>query len=105
MIALFQSIFTTAAFEAAGHAFLDALFDGAALSDLVARLAPHGRSDSLAQKLLQLAGPGSLPPQIAQPLVNAPQAPAAAPPTAAAWRTPASRSAAPRSWPARPPRS
>lgn len=46
------------AFEAAGHTFLDALFDGAALSDLVARLAPHGRSDSLAQKLLQLAGPG-----------------------------------------------
>lgn len=46
------------AFEAAGHAFLDALFDGAALTDLVARLAPHGRSDALAQKLLQLAGPG-----------------------------------------------
>lgn len=46
------------AFEAAGHAFLDALFDGAALTDLVARMAPHGRSDALAQKLLQLAGPG-----------------------------------------------
>ncbi|MGZ9825949.1 malto-oligosyltrehalose synthase [Tsukamurella ocularis] len=46
------------AFEAAGHALLDALFDGAALTDLVAELAPHGRSDALAQKLLQLAGPG-----------------------------------------------
>ncbi|TWS24908.1 malto-oligosyltrehalose synthase [Tsukamurella sputi] len=48
-------------FEAAGHAFLDALLDGpvgAAMGALVARLAPHGRSDSLAQKLLQLAGPG-----------------------------------------------
>lgn len=49
------------AFEAAGHAFLDALFDGAvaaAMTDLVGALAPHGRSDALAQKLLQLAGPG-----------------------------------------------
>ncbi len=47
------------AFEAAGHAFLDALLDGGtAMTDLVAGLAPHGRSDSLAQKLLQLAGPG-----------------------------------------------
>lgn len=49
------------AFEAAGHAFLDAVLDGpvgTALGELVARLAPHGRSDSLAQKLLQLAGPG-----------------------------------------------
>lgn len=49
------------AFEAAGHAFLDALFDGAVgatMTDLVGALAPHGRSDALAQKLLQLAGPG-----------------------------------------------
>ncbi|NMD54385.1 MULTISPECIES: malto-oligosyltrehalose synthase [Tsukamurella] len=49
------------AFEAAGHAFLDALLAdtvGAGMTELVARLAPHGRSDSLAQKLLQLAGPG-----------------------------------------------
>lgn len=49
------------AFEAAGHAFLDALFDGAAgaaMTDLADALAPHGRSDALAQKLLQLAGPG-----------------------------------------------
>lgn len=49
------------AVEAAGHAFLDALIDGpgsAVMAKLVARLAPHGRSDSLAQKLIQLAGPG-----------------------------------------------
>lgn len=50
-----------AQFEGAGHAFLDAIFDGpvaAELTALVADLDPHGRSDSLAQKLLQLAGPG-----------------------------------------------
>ncbi|MET9326655.1 malto-oligosyltrehalose synthase [Tsukamurella sp. NPDC003166] len=49
------------AFEAAGHAFLDAVLDGpigTEMAELVAGLAPHGRSDSLAQKLLQLAGPG-----------------------------------------------
>ncbi len=49
------------AFEAAGHAFLDALFDGAAsaaMTDLVGVLGPHGRSDALAQKLLHLSGPG-----------------------------------------------
>lgn len=49
------------AFEAAGHAFLDSLFDGpagAAMTELVGELARHGRSDALAQKLLQLAGPG-----------------------------------------------
>ncbi|TWS20017.1 malto-oligosyltrehalose synthase [Tsukamurella asaccharolytica] len=49
------------AFEAAGHAFLDSLFDGpasTAMTELVGELAPHGRSDALAQKLLQLAGPG-----------------------------------------------
>ncbi|WP_244881000.1 malto-oligosyltrehalose synthase [Tsukamurella pseudospumae] len=49
------------AFEAAGHTFLDAVLGGPVgteMAELVAGLAPHGRSDSLAQKLLQLAGPG-----------------------------------------------
>ncbi|WP_019203100.1 malto-oligosyltrehalose synthase [Tsukamurella sp. 1534] len=49
------------AFEAAGHAFVDALLHGPAardVDDVVRRLAPHGRNDALTQKLLQLAGPG-----------------------------------------------
>ncbi len=50
-----------AEFEAAVHAWLDAVIDGpvgSELGDLVHELAPHAWSDSLAQKLLQLCGPG-----------------------------------------------
>ncbi|MGQ4599861.1 malto-oligosyltrehalose synthase [Nocardia sp. R6R-6] len=48
-------------FEAAVHAWIDAVIDGpvgSELGDLVHELAPHAWSDSLAQKLLQLCGPG-----------------------------------------------
>ncbi|MGW0252648.1 malto-oligosyltrehalose synthase [Nocardia goodfellowii] len=48
-------------FETAVHAWIDAVIDGpvgAELSDLTHDLAPHAWSDSLAQKLLQLCGPG-----------------------------------------------
>ncbi len=48
-------------FESAMHAWLDAVLDGpvaASMSELVAGLAPHGWSNSLGQKLLQLIGPG-----------------------------------------------
>ncbi|WP_330234053.1 malto-oligosyltrehalose synthase [Nocardia sp. NBC_00508] len=48
-------------FEAAVHTWLDAVIDGpvgSELGDLVHELAPHAWSDSLAQKLLQLCGPG-----------------------------------------------
>ncbi|MFD4179958.1 malto-oligosyltrehalose synthase, partial [Rhodococcus sp. NPDC058514] len=50
-----------AAFESRVHAWIDEVIDGpvsASMSDLVRILAPHGRIDSLGQKLLQLAGPG-----------------------------------------------
>ncbi len=50
-----------AEFEAAVHAWVDAVIDGpvgSELGDLVHELAPHAWSDSLAQKLLQLCGPG-----------------------------------------------
>ncbi|MFG1784133.1 malto-oligosyltrehalose synthase [Rhodococcus oryzae] len=50
-----------AAFESRVHAWIDEVIDGpvaASMSDLVRTLAPHGRVDSLGQKLLQLAGPG-----------------------------------------------
>ncbi|MBF6299866.1 malto-oligosyltrehalose synthase [Nocardia amamiensis] len=50
-----------AEFEAAVHSWLDAVIDGpvgSELGDLVHELAPHAWSDSLAQKLLQLCGPG-----------------------------------------------
>lgn len=49
------------AFESAVHDWLDTIFDGAvadSMSALVAALAPHGWSDALGQKLLNLAGPG-----------------------------------------------
>jgi (1->4)-alpha-D-glucan 1-alpha-D-glucosylmutase len=48
-------------FEAELHRWLDAVIDGpvgAELSAMVAHLAPHAWSDALAQKLLQLCGPG-----------------------------------------------
>ncbi|MEO9220316.1 MAG: malto-oligosyltrehalose synthase, partial [Mycobacteriaceae bacterium] len=48
-------------FESALHAWLDAVLDGpvaASMTELVAGLAPHGWSNSLGQKLLQLIGPG-----------------------------------------------
>lgn len=48
-------------FETAVHRWLDAVIDGpvgTGLNDLVHELAPHAWSDSLAQKLLQLCGPG-----------------------------------------------
>ena len=48
-------------FEAAVHAWLDAVIDGpvaAELTSLVARLDEHARSDSLGQKLLALTVPG-----------------------------------------------
>ncbi|MFC7448882.1 malto-oligosyltrehalose synthase [Rhodococcus daqingensis] len=50
-----------AGFESRVCAWIDEVIDGpvaASMSDLVGRLAPHGRIDSLGQKLLQLAGPG-----------------------------------------------
>ncbi|MBP1159186.1 (1-_4)-alpha-D-glucan 1-alpha-D-glucosylmutase [Rhodococcus sp. PvR044] len=50
-----------ATFESRMHAWIDDAIDGpvaASMSDLVRTLAPHGRVDSLGQKLLQLAGPG-----------------------------------------------
>ncbi|MGZ8805063.1 MAG: malto-oligosyltrehalose synthase [Microbacterium sp.] len=51
-----------AAFEARMHATVDAVFDDPALrallEDLVAELAPHGWSNALSAKLLQLTGPG-----------------------------------------------
>jgi (1->4)-alpha-D-glucan 1-alpha-D-glucosylmutase len=50
-----------ARFEKSVHNWIDAVVDGrvgTGLTDLVAELAPHGWSDSLAQKLLQLCGPG-----------------------------------------------
>ncbi|MFW3172010.1 malto-oligosyltrehalose synthase [Geodermatophilus sp. CPCC 206100] len=49
-------------FEARLHALVDAAYDDeatyGAIEDLVARIAPFGRSNSLAQKLLQLTIPG-----------------------------------------------
>ena len=49
-------------FEEQLHALVDAAYDDAAtsadLETFVARIAPHGRSNSLAQKLLQLTMPG-----------------------------------------------
>lgn len=48
-------------FESAVHAWLDAVIDGPVgieIGDLVHELAPHAWSDALAQKLLQLCGPG-----------------------------------------------
>ncbi|MFC8528531.1 malto-oligosyltrehalose synthase [Nocardia sp. NPDC057227] len=48
-------------FETAVHRWLDAVIDGpvgSGLNDLVHELAPHAWSDALAQKLLQLCGPG-----------------------------------------------
>ena len=48
-------------FEKACHTWIDAVIDGLvgeSMSTLVGRLAPHGWSDSLGQKLLQLCGPG-----------------------------------------------
>ncbi len=48
-------------FEWSLHEWIDAVLDGpvgAAIGDLVSELAPHGWSDALAQKLLQLTGPG-----------------------------------------------
>ncbi|MCM6773274.1 malto-oligosyltrehalose synthase [Nocardia sp. CDC159] len=50
-----------AEFEAELHGWIDAVIDGpvgAELGELVTRLAPHAWSDALAQKLLQLCGPG-----------------------------------------------
>jgi (1->4)-alpha-D-glucan 1-alpha-D-glucosylmutase len=49
------------AFEAAVHAWLDAVFDGPVaiqLTSLVARLDEHARNDALGQKLLALTAPG-----------------------------------------------
>jgi (1->4)-alpha-D-glucan 1-alpha-D-glucosylmutase len=49
------------AFEAAVHSWLDGIFDGPVAAELtawVAELDPHARSDSLAQKLVQLTAPG-----------------------------------------------
>jgi (1->4)-alpha-D-glucan 1-alpha-D-glucosylmutase len=49
------------AFEAAVHAWLDAVLDGPVatqLTNLVARLDEHARNDALGQKLLALTGPG-----------------------------------------------
>ncbi|MBF6330105.1 malto-oligosyltrehalose synthase [Nocardia transvalensis] len=48
-------------FEAELHGWIDAVIDGpvgAELAELVAQLSPHAWSDALAQKLLQLCGPG-----------------------------------------------
>ena len=48
-------------FEQSCHAWIDAVIDGPVgegMSALVGRLAPHGWSDALGQKLLQLCGPG-----------------------------------------------
>lgn len=48
-------------FESAVHAWIDALIDGpiaTELTSLVARVAEHGRNDSLGQKLLALTAPG-----------------------------------------------
>lgn len=48
-------------FEGSLHAWLDAVLDGpvaASMTELVTGLAPNGWSNSLGQKLLQLAGPG-----------------------------------------------
>jgi len=48
-------------FESALHAWLDAVLDGpvaSSMTELVTGLAPNGWSNSLGQKLLQLAGPG-----------------------------------------------
>jgi len=48
-------------FEDGMHAWVDAVLDGpvaAALTELVTALAPHGWSNSVGQKLLQLVGPG-----------------------------------------------
>ncbi len=50
-----------AAFEDEVHTWVDTVIDGPVgteLGDLVHRLAPHAWSDALAQKLLQLCGPG-----------------------------------------------
>lgn len=49
------------AFEGAVHTWLDTVFDGPValeLTALVGRLDPHGRNDSLGQKLLALTTPG-----------------------------------------------
>ncbi|WP_338891686.1 malto-oligosyltrehalose synthase [Rhodococcus sovatensis] len=49
------------AFEKSVHAWLDSILQGTiadSVTMLVARLDPHGRSDSLGQKLLHLVGPG-----------------------------------------------
>ncbi|SNT21806.1 malto-oligosyltrehalose synthase [Rhodococcoides kyotonense] len=48
-------------FETSVHDWLDGVMQGSvadSVTMLVARLDPHGRSDALGQKLLQLAGPG-----------------------------------------------
>ncbi|MBL1077863.1 malto-oligosyltrehalose synthase [Nocardia sp. 2] len=48
-------------FETAVHRWIDSVIDGpvgAEMAELVTDLAPHAWSDSLAQKLLQLCGPG-----------------------------------------------
>ena len=48
-------------FASAVHAWLDSVFDGPvahSMTTLVETLAPHGHSDALGQKLLNLAGPG-----------------------------------------------
>lgn len=50
-----------AEFETAVHSWIDAVIDGPVggeIGDLVHELAPHAWSDALAQKLLQLCGPG-----------------------------------------------
>ncbi|MGN2640300.1 malto-oligosyltrehalose synthase [Nocardia takedensis] len=50
-----------AEFESQVHGWIDAVIDGpvgSEMSDMVHDLAPHAWSDSLAQKLLQLCGPG-----------------------------------------------
>ena len=50
------------AFEQRLHALVDAIYDDAELhagmTGMAARLAPHGRSNSLSAKLIQLTGPG-----------------------------------------------
>ncbi|MBY6349800.1 malto-oligosyltrehalose synthase [Rhodococcoides corynebacterioides] len=50
-----------AEFESAVHTWIDTLLDGPvalSITEFVAGIAPHGWSDSLAQKLIHLAGPG-----------------------------------------------
>lgn len=50
-----------ATFESAVHTWIDAVIDGPVareITNLVTRIAPHGWSDSLGQKVIQLLGPG-----------------------------------------------